>query len=173
MSYIETKGTASRALSVFLRLGEVICATIVLGLLGRMFYLVDNAGVTEPNARLVFAAVIAGMSIVAGLVLMPPMAYTFWSFPVDIFFFAAWLTVFCLLETLTGIDTCDSEWYNTYWGYYWGRWYLVSPVGVDGNWTGCSAWRSVLAFSFIACIGFLLSAILVSSTSPPFPERSF
>lgn len=27
MSYIETKGTASRALSVFLRLGEVIYAT--------------------------------------------------------------------------------------------------------------------------------------------------
>jgi hypothetical protein len=100
MSYIETKGTASRALSIFLRLGEVTCATIVLGLLGRIFYLVNNAGVTEPNARLVFAAVIAGMSIVAGLVLMPPMAYTFWSFPIDIFFFAAWLTVFCLLETV-------------------------------------------------------------------------
>lgn len=122
MSYIETKGTASRALSVFLRLGEVICATIVLGLLSRIFYLVDNTGVTEPNARLVFAAVIAGMSIVAGLVLMPPMAYTFWAFPVDLFFFAAWLTVFCLLETVS-LFRSDGP----------GEWLLTSLVVVDGD----------------------------------------
>ena len=191
MSAIETKGTASRVLSVILRLGELVCGVIVLGLLCRLFYLVDNAGVTEPNGRLVFSAVIAGLTILAALVLMPPMAYSFWSFPVDIFFFAAWLAVFCLLETaspsiqllrherladflrqqLTGINTCESEWYNSYWGYYWGRWYLVSPVGINVNWTGCSAWKTVLAFSMIASIAFLMSAILVSQTFRSFLRR--
>lgn len=93
----------------------------MLGLLGCIFYLVDNAGVMEPNARLVFAAVITGMSIVAGLVLMPPMAYTFWAFPVDLFFFAAWLTVFCLLETVSLLQS-DGP----------GGW-LLTRVVVDGD----------------------------------------
>jgi len=160
-----SKGTASRALSVFLRLFELVCSAIVLGLIARKFYLIDNAGVTnEPNGRLVFAAVIASLTILWSIFSMPPLAYSFWLFPLDFFFFAAWLVVFCVLETLTGIDTCDSQWFNTYWGYYWGRWYLVAPPGgsLNINWTGCSAWRSVLAFSFLACIMYLLSFFLVS-----------
>ncbi|KAK1749785.1 hypothetical protein QBC47DRAFT_354510 [Echria macrotheca] len=155
-----TTGTASRALSVLLRLGELASGAIVLGLLGRLFYLLDNAGVSDPSARLVYAVVIASLTILASLVLLPPLAYSFWLFPVDWFFFAAWLAAFIALETLTGTDTCSSDWYNTYWGYYWGRWYLVGPVGIDVNWAGCSAWKTVLAFSFIASITFLLSGIL-------------
>lgn len=164
MNDIHSKGTASRALSVFLRLFELAYGAIVLGLLARNFYLIDNAGVIEPNARLVFAAVIASLTIIFSIFTMPPLAYAFWLFPLDFFFFAAWLVVFCLLETLTGTDTCDSQWFNTYWGYYWGRWYLVGPVGINVNLTGCSAWRSVLAFSFLACITYLISFFLVSPT---------
>ncbi|KAK5652398.1 hypothetical protein OQA88_10590 [Cercophora sp. LCS_1] len=157
---LESKGTASRAFSVFLRIGQLVCGGIVLGLLGRFFYLFDNAGMTDPSARLVYAAVIAALSIIFALVLIPPLAYSFWLFPIDVFMFAAWLVAFCVLETLTGINTCNSDWYTTYWGYYWGRWYLVGRPGVNVNWTGCSAWRTVLAFSFIGSICFLLSAIL-------------
>ncbi|KAK0732254.1 hypothetical protein B0H67DRAFT_479355 [Lasiosphaeris hirsuta] len=156
------KGTASRVLSVFLRLAALTSGAIVLGLLGRAFYLLDRAGVVEPNGRLVFAAVIASLTILGSIAFMPPLAYAFWFFPVDFFFFAAWLTVFCLLETLTGTDACEADWFNNYWGYYWGRWNWVGPVGVDVQWTGCSAWRTVLAFSFVAFIVYLLSGILVS-----------
>ncbi|KAK3312113.1 hypothetical protein B0H66DRAFT_608382 [Apodospora peruviana] len=45
-------------------------------------------------------------------------------------------------------------------GYYWGRWYRTAPVGVDVDWSECSAWRTVLAFSFVAMFTCLLSFIL-------------
>ncbi|KAK3354025.1 hypothetical protein B0T25DRAFT_224365 [Lasiosphaeria hispida] len=156
----KTKGTASRVLSVFLRLAALTCGAIVLGLLARAFYLIDNAGVIEPNGRLVFTAVVASLTIIGSIAFMPPMAYAFWFFPVDFLFFAAWLTAYCLLQTLTGTNSCEADWFNNYWGYYWGRWYWVGPVGVDVQWTGCSAWRTVLAFSFVAFIVYLLSGIL-------------
>jgi len=77
---------------------------------------------------------------------------------------------------LTGSNTCDADWYYNYWGYYWGRWYYVAPPGIDVNWTGCSAWRTVLAFSFIAIILYLLSFFLVSTLplpDPGPPEKSW
>ena len=61
---------------------------------------------------------------------------------------------------LTRINTCASDWYINYWGFYWGRWYRYASPGVDVNWTGCSAWRTVLAFSFVAFFVYL-SGILV------------
>jgi len=96
-----TGGHASRGLSVFLRLAELACGAIVLGLLGRAFYLIGQADVTDPNGRLIFAAVIAALTILHALFFMPPLAYSFWFFPIDFFFFAAWLVVFCLLETVS------------------------------------------------------------------------
>ncbi len=94
------KGTASRAFLVFLRLGEIVSGSIVLGILGREFYLLSLADIIDPDARLVFAAVIAALAIVDALVFIVPYPYAFWSFPLDIFFFAAWLAVFCVLETV-------------------------------------------------------------------------
>ena len=63
---------------------------------------------------------------------------------------------------LTRINTCESSWYRTYWGFYWGRWYRVASPGVDVMRTGCGAWRTVLAFSFVAMMLYLLSGFLVS-----------
>lgn len=75
---------------------------------------------------------------------------------------------------LTGTNSCNSGWYNTYWGYYWGRWYRVAPVGVNVNWSGCSAWRTALAFSFVAMFTYLISFCLVSvmDVKLPFREQS-
>ncbi|KAK0642193.1 hypothetical protein B0T16DRAFT_336551 [Cercophora newfieldiana] len=157
----QSTGHASRGISIFLRLGELACGAIVLGLLGRAFYLIGQAGVDDPNGRLIYAAVIASLTIIQSLFFMPPLGYVFWFFPIDFFFFAAWLVVFCLLETLTGVNTCNSDWYLTYWGYYWGRWYYVGDPGINVNWTGCSAYRTVLAFSFVAMFVYLLSFLLV------------
>ncbi|KAK0621025.1 hypothetical protein B0T14DRAFT_538201 [Immersiella caudata] len=137
-----TAGHASCDLSVFLRLGELICGAIVLGLLGRAFYLIRQAGVTDPNGRLIYVAVTAALAILYSLFFTPPLGYSFWFFPIDFFFFAAWLVAFCLLET--------------------GQWYVVGAPGINVNWSGCSAYRTVLAFSFVACFTYLLSFPLVS-----------
>ncbi|KXX82194.1 hypothetical protein MMYC01_201693 [Madurella mycetomatis] len=153
-------------LLVLLRIGQLASGAIVLGLLSRFFYLLndtapaDDAGAIEPNGRLIYATVIAALTIIAALIFMPPLAYSFWSWPIDFLFSVAWLAVFCLLETLTGVNTCGSGWFISYWGYYWGRWYRKGEPGIDVNRTGCSAWRTILAFSFIPIFLYLLSGFL-------------
>ncbi|KAK4188932.1 hypothetical protein QBC35DRAFT_531342 [Podospora australis] len=131
-------GTVSKLLLVILRVGEFICGAVVLGLLGRVFHLIDDApGVLDPNGRLIYAAVLAGLTILDSLIFIFPAAYAFWSWPLDSMLFVAWIVAFGLLES-----------------------YLVSPPGIDVNWTGCSAWRTVLAFSFIAGMIYLVSGFL-------------
>jgi len=99
----KARGTASRVFNVLFRLGELCCGAIVLGILGRLFYLVDLGG-SHPNARLIYAAVIASLTILHSILFLPPFPYTFWTFPIDIFFFVAWLVVFCLLVTVSVPD---------------------------------------------------------------------
>ncbi|KAK4118318.1 hypothetical protein N657DRAFT_675616 [Parathielavia appendiculata] len=121
--------TVSRVLLVLLRLLQLTSAVIVLGILGYFFYLVKDAGVIEPNARLVYAA-------------------------------------------LTRTHTCQEDWYRNYWGFYWARWYLTDSPGVDMVVTGCRAWRTVLAFSFIPVTLYLASELDTSMpayTKPTVP----
>jgi len=94
------KGHASKGLSVFLRLGELACGAIVLGIVGRLLDLVDE-GASDPNPRLIYAVVISSLTIIFSLFFILPMAYSFWSFPIDLFMWAAWLVVFILLETVS------------------------------------------------------------------------
>ena len=94
------RGTLSRGLFVMLRIGELLSGVIVLSLTGRFFFLLD-VGLGSPNARLIYTSVIASMTVVLSLLFMPPLPYAFWSFPIDMFMFAAWLVAFCLLETVS------------------------------------------------------------------------
>jgi hypothetical protein len=94
-------GTVSRVVLVLLRLGQLVCGAVVLGILGYFFNLISEAGVIDPNARLIYATVIAALTIIAAIIFMAPFAYSFWSFPIDFLFFVAWLVVFCVLETVS------------------------------------------------------------------------
>lgn len=99
--------TVSRALWVLLRLSQLASGAIVLGLLGRWFSALndsapaDAGGANEPDGRLIYAAVIAALTDFAALVFLPPLAYSFWAWPIDLLFFVAWLIAFCLLETVS------------------------------------------------------------------------
>ncbi|KAK4666454.1 hypothetical protein QC763_0047100 [Podospora pseudopauciseta] len=120
-------GATSRVLLVLCRLGELVCGAVVLGLLGQAFTLINNAGVLEPEGRLIYTAVVACLTILDSLIFIVPFAYSYWSFLLDFILF------------LAGIHTCSSFWFNNYWGYYWGRWYVRGKPGMDINWTGCNA----------------------------------
>ncbi|KAL1843222.1 hypothetical protein VTJ49DRAFT_2553 [Mycothermus thermophilus] len=149
-------GTASKIALVLLRLGELACGAIILGIIGYFFRSSTKAGLIEPSGRLVYAAIIAALTILDSLLFIVPYAYSFWSFPLDVFFFLAWLVVFCVLITLTRTQSCQAKWYRDYWAYWWGWGRPRSPSGV----AGCSAWRTVLAFAFVAVILYLFSALL-------------
>lgn len=153
---------ASKILSVILRIGELCCSLIVLGLVGHFFWRVGQANTYADN-RLVFTIVLASISTVLSLLLMIPFKFTFYACAIDFVMFALWLIDFILLELLTGIHTCNSAWYYNYWGYYWGGFWRT-PIIVTGpasiGWSGCSSYRTVLAFSFMASMAFLFSSFL-------------
>jgi len=153
---------ASKILSVILRIGELCCSLIVLGIVGHFFWCVGEANTYADN-RLVYTIVLASISTVLSLLLMVPFKFTFYACALDFIFFGLWLVDFILLELLTGINTCDAVWYYNYWGYYWGGFWrtpivVVGPSSIGRS--GCSSWKTVLAFSFIASMAFLFSTFL-------------
>lgn len=89
-------GTGSKVACVILRIGELCSAVIVVALLGRFFYY-EHLGNAPTNGRLVYAQVISALEIVASIFLMIPAAYSFYAFPLDIFFFIASIVAFALL----------------------------------------------------------------------------
>ncbi|KAL2187934.1 hypothetical protein L209DRAFT_684139 [Thermothelomyces heterothallicus CBS 203.75] len=163
-------GAGSRAALVILRIWQLICAVIVLGILARFVHFVVDAGVTR-DGRVIYGLVVASLSILFAVLFIAPFMYSFMAFPADFAFFVMWLILFCLLITRTGTHTCSSPWFTNYWGFYWGGWWLRRPFwGRPGSFirSGCSSWRTVLAFSFMAMVSFLVTTCLVR---PPLHSR--
>ncbi|KAL8391814.1 hypothetical protein RB595_002136 [Gaeumannomyces hyphopodioides] len=152
-------GTAGDISHVLLRVVELCCAVIVLGLDGRLLWVVGQAGVYR-DARLIYTIVVASLGAAFSLVLILPIIYAFYAFPMDFVLFVMWFVAFVLMEALTGVNTCESFWYWNYWGYYWGGFWRhdIDVYGPwDISWSGCSSWRAVIAFSFIAAMAHLAS----------------
>ncbi|KAH6674758.1 hypothetical protein B0J14DRAFT_652942 [Halenospora varia] len=153
-------GTTSKVISCFLRFGELVSASIVLGILGRFTYLV-HVGNGNTDSRIIYTMSIAGISILFSMILFPPFMYSFWAFPFDFAMFIMWMVAFGLLEHVAG-GTCNAFWSWNYWGFFWGRfWRVAGPVtfGTVGR-AGCSSWRSMVAFTFIGGMGWLASSLL-------------
>ncbi|KAG8358398.1 hypothetical protein FVEN_g12732 [Fusarium venenatum] len=153
-------GVAHKVISVILRLSELACAIIVLGILSRICYLVGIAG-DNVDGRIIYTIVVACLGIMYSVLFCPPFKSMFLGFPFDFVLFVMWLVAYCLLQTRTGTHTCTARWYYNYWGYYWGRYWTSGPAGtVAVNSAGCASWRAVLSFSFIGWFLHLLSGIL-------------
>ena len=60
---------------------------------------------------------------------------------------------------------CTSRWYYNYWSFYWGGFWLRPGAPVDA--VACGEWRSVIGFSFISFILWLLSSCLVRLVITP------
>lgn len=89
-------GTASRVISVLLRVGELICAAIVCGIMGYYLRALDDAN-GPYNSRVVYSVAMAGISILLSVVLLPPLKYSFAAFPLDFAIFICWMVCFGLL----------------------------------------------------------------------------
>jgi hypothetical protein len=148
-------GTAHKVISACLRVLEFCCSGIILGLLSRFFYLIDQ--LDGPNdSRLIFALSMAAISVFFAMVLVPPVKYSFYCFPIDFSIFVCWITCYALLQDLSGTSACSSSWFTSYWTVYWNG----SSVGSVITSPGCSQWRVVLGFSFIVAFVWLTSACL-------------
>ncbi|KAL1838370.1 hypothetical protein VTJ49DRAFT_2711 [Mycothermus thermophilus] len=155
-------GTGSKVGLVLFRVWQIICAAIVLGILSRFLLLVNQAGAWR-DGRIIYGIITGSISLVFSIVFIVPFLYAFMGFLMDFILWIMWLVLFSLLASRTTGGRCSSHWYYDYWGYYWGRWWLT-PVRITGPWdiawAGCSSWRAALAFSFLAMIGYLVTAIL-------------
>lgn len=129
--------------SVFLRFIQFVSAIVVVVILARFFYYLGDEHV-HANGRLVYAMVVAGMSLLYSFFLCPPFTVLFHAFPFDFVLGLMWLIAFCLLITVSfysfithivrlsstntrlrlpqksGTNACSSWWFRNYWGYYWG-----------------------------------------------------
>ncbi|KAH7348274.1 hypothetical protein BKA65DRAFT_500282 [Rhexocercosporidium sp. MPI-PUGE-AT-0058] len=145
-------GAASKTCSVILRLSELISAAVVAGLVGRYLYFLSSAN-AHASSRIIYAEVIAGIGILASLILLPPLKYSFYCFCLDFALFVCWMVAFGLLCNLTVSGGCGSFWYWNSWGYYWGRyWHTIPHSSITQSIVGreaCSEWLATLAFSFI------------------------
>lgn len=94
-------GATSRVLLVLCRLGELVCGAVVLGLLGQAFSLINDAGVLEPEGRLIYTAVVASLTILDSLIFIVLFAYSYWSFLLDFILFVLWIVAFGLLESVS------------------------------------------------------------------------
>ncbi|KAH7319623.1 hypothetical protein B0I35DRAFT_429426 [Stachybotrys elegans] len=156
-----SNGGAHKFLSVILRVCEIGCGAIVMGILGHFTYILGDYN-AHADGRIVYAMVVAGLAIIYSFLLVLPFNVLFKAFPIDFILFVMWLIAFALLANRAG--TCSGDWYWSYWFRYWNiydnfwdDWYEYNeyPGG-----SGCGFWRTVLAFSFIGMVLHLLSGIL-------------
>jgi len=156
-------GTASKVCSVILRVGELVSAAIVAGLLGEYLHYVSDAH-DSAGSRIIYTVALAGISLVVCLVCMAPVDILFYGFLLDGALFVMWMTAFGLLVNLSGNGGCNSTWYWTRWGWFWGGWYAVPvPNQVNQSLVGtssCGSWRATIAWSFIGGWCWFLSACL-------------
>ncbi|EED17622.1 integral membrane protein [Talaromyces stipitatus ATCC 10500] len=135
----------SRLFSVLLRLAELACAAVVAGIVG--YYLhrwSDDHLSAWAQGRWIYTEVIAGLSLLLGLLWLIPTAHTFFIWPIDIIISLCWFAAFGLLvDALDGVD-CGTAFS---WGY----------IG-HNDW--CGRWKAAEAFSFLSAIIWLVSGIL-------------
>lgn len=85
--------------SIVLRFIQFASAVTVMAILGRFSHLISIPGVYA-DGRIVYAMVVAGLGIIASIILWVPFDIIFMGFPVDFILAIMWLVAFCLLITV-------------------------------------------------------------------------
>jgi hypothetical protein len=88
-------GTASKVVSVLFRIGELVSASIVLGILS-YFIRAVHQGNGDVGGKLIYTEVWGGLSIAFSILLALPFMYSFYAFPLDLIMFIGWMVAFGL-----------------------------------------------------------------------------
>ncbi|QSZ36826.1 hypothetical protein DSL72_006709 [Monilinia vaccinii-corymbosi] len=129
--------------SMALRIGELIFSTVVTGITGSYLHSV-KAESAWTKKRFIYTEIIAALGIFVSLLFLLPFTWSFIHWPVDFVMFILFMVSFGLLANFIGPLHCGSLW----------NWH-----GITGKST-CSKWKADLAFTFLASIFFLASALL-------------
>ncbi|OAL40295.1 hypothetical protein AYO20_00031 [Fonsecaea nubica] len=134
----------SRIVSMGLRVCELAFAGVVAGIVGS--YLDDyRHGNGWPLARFIYIEIVAGISLLLGLLWLLPFAGGFFHWPMDIILSFAWFASFGLLVEWASGTGCDGDTFD---------WNQISFHGF------CGRYRAAEAFSFLSAIFWILSALV-------------
>ena len=92
-------GVASKAIHIVSRFMALTSSVIVLGLLGRFVHHLRRIGFSGSH-RVVYALSLAGISTFFALLLLAPLKFSFWAFPLDMAMFIMWIVAFGLLTSV-------------------------------------------------------------------------
>lgn len=92
-------GVASKAISFASRFMALTSSVIVAGLLGRFMRHLHNLGFGG-GSKVIYALTLAGISTFFALLLLAPLAFSFWAFPLDLAMFVMWIVAFALLTNV-------------------------------------------------------------------------
>jgi len=133
----------SDLLSLCLRIGELAFSATVAGLTGEFLHAQKNAPASSKK-RFIYTEVVAAIGILFALLFLFPFASSFIHWPMDFILFALFMVAFGLLANFIGPMNCGSIW-------HWGN---ITDKGT------CNKFKADLAFTFLASIFFLVSALL-------------
>ncbi|KAG5291869.1 integral membrane protein [Histoplasma ohiense] len=133
----------SRLISVILRIGEIGCAAVVAGIIGHDLARFDDAD-SFPNGRWIYTIIVAGISILLGIIWLIPFSQSFTLWIGDLLLSFAWFAAFGVLVDVLKKMNCGRT-------FDWGH---ITDGGV------CSRWKAVEAFSFVSAILWLVSTIV-------------
>ncbi|KAJ5908152.1 hypothetical protein N7495_000834 [Penicillium taxi] len=132
----------SRLLSIPLRVAEIAFAAVVAGIIG--YYLAQFRHTDVfPHGRWIYTEVIAGLSILLGLIWLIPFSFGFFTWGLDIIISLAWFAAFGILVNALNNLSCGSIWSWNFRG--------------DSE---CARWKAAEAFSFLSAIVWLVSGFL-------------
>jgi hypothetical protein len=80
----------SRLLGLIFRIGELISAVIVAGIIGHYLNVMDNAYV-YPGSRFIYTQVVAGLTILLSIIFLIPFTWALTAFPADLLMFVLWV----------------------------------------------------------------------------------
>lgn len=80
-------------------------SAVNLGVLAKFFHLLDDTNTSE-DPRWTYALSMAAISLTFSFLLIPPIQYSFYCFPVDFAMFVMWIVEFALLQD---VGYCQEE----------------------------------------------------------------
>lgn len=92
-------GSGSKVALVCLRIWQLICSVIVVGILAAFVNRVAN-GDGPRDGRIIYALVTACLSSAFSIIFIAPFMYSFYAVPGDFILWIMWLVAFCLLDTV-------------------------------------------------------------------------
>ncbi|KAL4961788.1 MARVEL domain-containing protein [Aspergillus stella-maris] len=133
----------SRVLSIVLRIAEIGFGAVVAGIIGWFLHRFENVDVW-PQPRWIYTEVIAGISILFGLIWLIPFASSFFTWPLDLLISLAWFAAFGVQVDANNRLNCGSIW----------RWGAITDD------TYCGRWKASQAFSFLSAIVWAVSTLV-------------